>query len=121
MKKKGNNILQAFDKNDFVIVIKPQMFKGDWSGEIDVNVVSSGDSDLPDDDYYSLLHFTRMVCASIPLMEQSDEFREECERQVEIQMDFLAQEKADKNKLTVVGKEGNVIQLNFNSDTKGSA
>ena len=30
MKKKGNNILQAFDKNDFVIVIKPQMFKGDW-------------------------------------------------------------------------------------------
>ena len=54
-------------------------------------------------------------------MEQSDEFREECERQVEIQMDFLAQEKANKNKLTVVGKEGNVIQLNFNSDTKGSA
>ena len=32
-----------------------------------------------------------------------------------------AKEKANKNKLTVVGKEGNVIQLNFNSDTKGSA
>tara|TARA_B100000424_G_C22543174_1_gene309295 strand:+ start:108 stop:473 length:366 start_codon:yes stop_codon:yes gene_type:complete len=121
MKKKGNNILQSFNKNDFVIVIKPQMSKGEWSGEIDVNVVSSGDSELPDEDYYSLLHFTRMVCASIPLMEHNDDFREECERQVEIQMDLLAQERANKKRLTVVGKEGNVIQLNFNSDTKGSA
>ena len=34
MKKKGNNILQSFNKNDFVIVIKPQMSKGEWSGEI---------------------------------------------------------------------------------------
>ena len=107
--------------NDFLIVIRPKVEKDEWVGEVDVSVVSSGKSVLDDEDYYAMLQFTRMVCASIPLMEESQSVRDACEKLASEYMSTELDDAEEEDRLTIESTEGNVITLAFNSKTGGNA
>ena len=54
-----------------------------------------------------------MICTTVPMMEKDENFRNLVHRQ-------FAKDNEEINK-RVLTKEGNVIKLNFNSNTDGSA
>jgi hypothetical protein len=112
------------DKNvnteDFFVQLRPMMDKANqWTGAVDVNVVTLPDNPLDDDDYYAMLNLAKLVCSVVPVMEEDDDFRDKLEK-------WLTDYEADGGELaqevrgTVVNQEGNVVYLNFVSNTEGN-
>tara|TARA_R100000388_G_C7226910_1_gene152275 strand:+ start:459 stop:827 length:369 start_codon:yes stop_codon:yes gene_type:complete len=117
-------IHKAIKPQDFNINIRPNIREdGKWAGDINVNILVAGDNPLDDEDYESLLHFTKMVCSSIPIMEFSKEYRELVHK--------YTMEHGDETEITfepeyeergkVLDRTGNVITISFGTETKGSA
>ena len=66
-----------FDPNDYIIRLSPFLDKkGEWTGELMVGTVTTDDNNMSDYDHFQLMHLTEMVCASIPAMEEDDDFRQ---------------------------------------------
>jgi hypothetical protein len=108
---------------DFVICVRPQLTsKQEWTGEVDVSVVSSADNPLNDEDYYGLLEFCRVMCATVPLMEYDDNLRNKALNILKKEDEVYENNKA-KKKAKIVDKHDNVVVVSFNADTntKGNA
>ena len=91
--------------------------------KVDVSIMAMPDNPLVDEDYNQLMHFTKMVCASIPVMEEIEDLRnlvhEYVIKVVDNDMDIDVE--LEDNMGVEKTYDGNVIHLNFNSKTKGSA
>ena len=111
---------------DFIIQVKPFIDPktNQWTGVVSLNIISSDHSTLNKDDTDSLWHICKMMCSTLPLIEEDKEFAS--------MLDAIAKEHSDdmylnnnnennKNPLTSIEKDGNVIKLNFKSSTKGNA
>jgi hypothetical protein len=72
-------------------------------------------SPLDDVDYFSLMNFVRMIMATPVLIEEDENARD--------RLWAIAQKDIDQQKKNgkIVGREGNIIKLNFNNKTDGSA
>tara|TARA_R100001510_G_C7557162_1_gene138618 strand:+ start:113 stop:469 length:357 start_codon:yes stop_codon:yes gene_type:complete len=112
---------EKIEAEDFILRIRPYLDKeGTWNGEIDVAIVTQPDNNLDDEDYFQVMHFCKMIASSIPVMELNEDFRE-------LVHDYVV-EKVDKhydvelkNKPKVINQEGNVVQIDFGTNTKGNA
>ena len=109
---------------DFVIRVRPfSDDDGSWSGEVDVAIMYGDDNPLKDDDFYQVLHFTKMMCAAVPVMEEVEELRTLINDYVlkvldkEMEIDVELEERCGVEKTY----DGNVVHLNFNTKTGGSA
>ena len=110
---KKEKVMLGFNEEDFIITISPTLddnFR--WTGEVKVGIDMAEQDFLHEDDYYSLLEFCNLVCTSVPLMEKDVTFRNHI-------YSYYKKDLQEKNK--ILTKEGNVIKLNFNSKTDGSA
>jgi len=112
------------NEEDFLIRVRPfSNDEGRWSGEVDISIMAMPDNPLDDEDYYNLMHFTKMMCASVPVMEEVEELRNIVHEYVtkvidtEMDIDVELEEKSGVEKTY----DGNVIHLNFNTKTGGSA
>ena len=106
---KEDNILIDFHPNDYIIRLSPFVDeKGNWTGELMVGTISTEDNVMNDTDHYQLMHLTQMVCASIPAMEESEEFRELL---TEIVDDVVAGSEEEESKIT--GVDENIISVKF--------
>ena len=66
-----------FEDEDFIIRIRPSVEEnGEWTGEIDISIIAGPDNPLDDESYSQVMHFVRMMCATVPIMEQSKELRD---------------------------------------------
>ena len=104
-----------FNNNDYLIRVSPEMIKERWSGNVTVDVVTSNYNTLNSSDDVAMLYMCRLMSSVIPMLEENEDF-------ADIIQEFA--KKLDNNKdgvLTVLGKDGNVVKLGFNSDTEGSA
>ena len=124
MNKMMTKLSKEINIEDFLIRIRPfSDDDGRWSGEVDVSIMAMPDNPLVDEDYNQLMHFTKMVCASIPLMEEIEDLRnlvhEYVIKVVDNDMDIDVE--LEDNMGVEKTYDGNVIHLNFNSKTKGSA
>ena len=96
---------------------------GRWSGEVDISIMAMPDNPMDDEDYYQVMHFAKMTCASVPVMEEVEELRNVVHEYVtqvmdnEIDIDVELEEEAGVEKIY----DGNVVHLNFNTKTGGSA
>lgn len=115
---------KEISKEDFVIRVRPFADdNGRWSGEVDISIMAMPDNPLVDEDYSQVMHFTKMMCASVPVMEEIEELRNIAHEYVikvidnEDGIDVELEEECGVEKTY----DGNVIHLNFNSKTKGSA
>ena len=118
-------IKKEIQDEDFVIRIRPFADDdGRWTGEIDVSIIAFPDNPMDDEDYGQVMHFAKMMCATVPIMEESKEIRdiahdyvmEVIDNEMDIDIE-LEEEEAGVEKTY----DGNIIHLNFNSKTGGSA
>jgi hypothetical protein len=69
--------MSEVDNNDFVIRIRPfQYDSGEWTGDVDICIVTQEKNDLITEDYEERMHLSRMIAACVPLMEKNQELRE---------------------------------------------
>jgi len=120
--------MKELEKNlqeeDFLIRIRPfANDDGEWSGEIDISVISMPDNPMDDEDYYHVMHFCKMMCASVPIMEEVQEMRDivheyvinVLDKEMDIDVELEEEEGVEKT------YDGNVVHLSFNTKTGGSA
>ena len=117
-------IKKEIQDEDFVIRIRPFADDdGRWTGEIDVSIIAFPDNPMDDEDYGQVMHFAKMMCATVPIMEESKEIRDIAHDYVmevidnEMDISVELEEEAGVEKTY----DGNIVHLNFNSKTRGSA
>jgi hypothetical protein len=107
--------------NDFIIRIRPQSENNEWTGEIDVAIITNDDNNMSDDDYYQILHLTKMVACTIPIMEEDGPLRDTVHNFV-IAYDMPEEDiPVDSDRGKVLNIDDNVVTLSFGTMTKGSA
>tara|TARA_B100000767_G_C19315312_1_gene349277 strand:+ start:196 stop:525 length:330 start_codon:yes stop_codon:yes gene_type:complete len=107
---KEDNILIDFHPNDYIIRLSPFVDeKGNWTGELMVGTISTEDNVMSDNDHYQLMHLTQMVCASIPAMEENEDFRELLTEIVDDVVEGSKEEEESK----ITGVDGNIISVKF--------
>jgi hypothetical protein len=107
--------------DDFVVRIRPTVANNEWTGEIDIAIITSADNNLEDESYFQMMHFTKMMCATVPLMEVNEGMREFVHNYVVEEIDNMLESVVEEQEVTVTQEDGNVIRLNFGTRTKGSA
>jgi hypothetical protein len=117
-------LLTEVNEEDFLIRVRPFADDdGAWSGEVDISIMAMPDNPLDDDDYYKVMHFAKMMCASVPVMEESEDLRDIVHEYVvnvldnEMEIDVELEEEAGVEKTY----DGNIVHINFNTKTGGSA
>jgi hypothetical protein len=117
-------LLTEVNEEDFLIRVRPfANDDGAWSGEVDISIMAMPDNPLDDDDYYKVMHFAKMMCASVPVMEESEELRDIVNEYVvnvldnEMEIDVELEEEVGVEKTY----DGNIVHINFNTKTGGSA
>ena len=117
-------IKENINDEDFIIRIRPCADDdGKWTGEVDISVMAFPDNPVDEDDYDQLMHFCKMMCASVPIMQESKELRDLTHEYVinfvdtEMEIDVELEEEVGVERTY----DGNIIHLNFNSKTGGSA
>jgi len=112
------------NEEDFLIRVRPFADDdGKWSGEVDISIMAMPDNPMDDEDYYQVMHFAKMMCASVPVMEEVEELRNIVHEYVtkvidtEMDIDVELEEEAGVEKTY----DGNVVHLSFNTKTGGSA
>ena len=112
----------SFEDEDFVIRVRPSLNGDDWTGEIDISIISQASNPLNDEGYNQVMHFCKMMCATVPIMEQDETIRNLVHTYV---MEVVDRETTvvaeDEDELGITKEDGNVVHLNFGSKTKGSA
>ena len=112
----------SFEDEDFVIRVRPSLNGDDWTGEIDISIISQANTPLNDAGYNQVMHFCKMMCATVPIMEQDETIRNLVHTYV---MEIVDKETTvvveEEDELVITKEDGNVVHLNFGSKTKGSA
>ena len=115
---------ERFDKvkkEDFIIRIRPYIDReGSWNGDIDVAIITQPENHLEDEDYFQVMHFCKMIASSIPVMELNEDFRELVHNYVVEKVDNNTEVEV-KDKPKVLSENGNVVEIDFKTKTKGNA
>lgn len=113
----------SIEDEDFVIRIRPSIEGEEWTGEIDISIISSGAAQLNDESYGQLMHFCKMMCSTVPIMERDEAIRDLVHQYVLEVVDNEPEDmvEQDSQDITITHESGNVVRLNFNSKTGGSA
>ena len=116
MKKIDTKFLKP---EDFLINVRPILDqKRAWTGQVEINIMSSKENGLSRFDNESLFHLCTCMSALVPMMEVDKDLLFEIEDFVK---ELRKKDTRENDKLTVKSKDGNVITLDFKSDTEGSA
>ncbi len=113
----------AIEDEDFVIRIRPFTEGEDWTGEIDISIITDAGNTLNDESYGQLMHFCKMMCASVPIMENDEHLRNRIHSYVleVVDNEPMDMVEEDDQEITITHEDGNVVHLNFGSKTKGNA
>jgi hypothetical protein len=115
---------KQIEDEDFVIRLRPYADDdGKWNGEIDISIMAFPENRMDDDDYGQVMHFCKMMCATVPIMEESKDIRDIIHEYVlnviDNEMDITVELEEEMGVEKTY--DGNVIHLNFNTKTGGSA
>lgn len=104
-------ILIDFDPNDFLIRLNPVLDDdGLWNGDVAVGIITTPENDLDEEDFDQMMYLTMMVTSSLPLMEESIEFRtalSACAKR------FHSEDEPEEKKPKTEKISDNVIKLKF--------
>lgn len=116
--------MDSVEEDDFIIRIRPSHVDGEWTGELDISIISQAGNELNDEGYGQVMHFCKMMCASVPLMEVDEKLRNLIHSyvmEVVDKEDDTVLEDDDDDDIIITKEDGNVVHLSFGSKTKGSA
>ena len=99
-----------FEPNDYIIRLSPFLDEqGNWTGELMVGSVTTGENNLSDEDHFSLMQLTQLVCASVPALEESEQVRKILTSIVE----DISYDEPEVVESKVQEVKENVIRVNF--------
>tara|TARA_R100001510_G_C7499182_1_gene103592 strand:- start:186 stop:527 length:342 start_codon:yes stop_codon:yes gene_type:complete len=103
---------------DFTIRVRPLIDKDkNWTGEIDVVIITQPHNALSDDDYYQIMHICKMISSVIPLMEKDVKLRDTVNDYVVNKLDKdYTHDITKDSKIEKI--EDNIIRINFRPETK---
>jgi hypothetical protein len=105
--------MSEVDKNDFVIRLRLSQYdSGEWTGDVDICIVTQEKNDLSTEDYDELMHLSRMIAASVPLMEKNQELRELIHNIVKRTSDNNL-EVTYPREVNKIDKKDNIITIDF--------
>ena len=111
-----------FEPNDFVIRLRPHMEQEEWNGDVDISIMWDGTNHLSQDDFFRFMHLAKMICASVPMMEDNPALRNDISDFVYESYSTLDNDKpAPQSQPEILDRQGNVVYLSFNTKTEGSA
>lgn len=117
-------LIDSINDEDFIIRVRPfSDDDGQWSGEIDLSIMAFPKNPMDDEDYGNVMHFVKMMCATVPVMEQEESIRDLVHEYVlkvidnEMDIDVELEEECGVEKTY----DGNIVHLNFNTKTGGNA
>ena len=111
-----------FEPNDFVIRLRPHMEEDEWIGDVDISIMWDGSNDLSDSDFINFMHLTKMVCASVPLMEDNPKLKSDISDFVYGSYNDIGEgSDSPQRQPDIIDRQCNVVYLSFNTKTKGSA
>ena len=118
---KKDKIFFELEPEDFILRIHPKRDANNkWTGEVVVGIVTADENPLDDSDYSGMLQFTNLISSTVAMMEEDEDFREAVMEFAESEL--KRQEVIVPSKVKVIKDvTSNVIKLNFNTDTDGSA
>ena len=119
-----DELIDNIQDEDFVIRIRPFADDdGQWSGELDISIMAFPKNPMPDEDYSQEMHFCKMMCATVPIMEQEKSIRDVVHEYVNTVIDNEMDIDVELEEEMGVEKEydGNVVHLTFNTKTGGTA
>tara|TARA_R100000742_G_C4275010_1_gene95240 strand:- start:1115 stop:1471 length:357 start_codon:yes stop_codon:yes gene_type:complete len=109
------------EEEDFVIRVHPHRDTNNkWTGDVTLGIITSDDNPLSDYDFYYMMEFVNLICASVPLMSEDESFRIALEDFIEEEKKVIEANARRKRKLKKETK-GNVITVNFSDKVDGSA
>lgn len=115
------------DEEDFIIKIHPQRdSNNNWTGDVKLGIITSHDNPLTDNDFFYMMEFTNLICATVPMMSEDPDFREEIQAFVDAEREEekakqIANLRKKPNKNKVTETTGNVIKVAFSDKIDGSA
>lgn len=117
-----NNLLEL-SEDDFIVRIRPTVVDKEWTGEVDIAIVTSAHNQLDDESFNQMIHFTKMMCATVPMMEYDEEMRDYVHNYVMEELDNMMEEMVehDDQEVVITKEDGNIVRLSFGSKTKGNA
>ena len=118
-----DTMYENIEDEDFVIRVRPTVDGGQWTGEVDIAIIAGADNPLDDEGYTQLMHFCKMMCSTVPIMESDETIRNLVHTYVMEVVDNEEGFDVELEQELGVEKEydGNVVHLTFNSKTGGSA
>jgi len=118
-----DTMYENIEDEDFVIRVRPTVDGGQWTGEVDIAIIAGADNPLDDEGYTQLMHFCKMMCSTVPIMESDETIRNLVHTYVMEVVDNEDGIDVELEQELGVEKEydGNVVHLTFNSKTGGSA
>jgi|TARA_R100000482_G_scaffold85507_1_gene34277 hypothetical protein len=108
-------------EEDFLIRVRPLKRDDEFNGEASFSVISSDSSALSVDMKEDLEYVVKCMLSVVPLMEQDMEFRNFVAHYVDNYFVYEFDERTSSSQSLIKGIDGNVITINFNTDTEGSA
>ena len=111
----------SFEDEDFIIRVRPGLDGEEWTGEIDISIISQGENPLNDEGYGQVMHFCKMLCSTVPIMEQDETIRNLVHTYVMEVVDKDEEDVVEDDDIIITKEDGNVVHLSFGSRTKGSA
>ena len=102
---------------DFLIQVSPTVDdESHWTGQVEINIITSDDSSLVKEELEALLFFCQMICASVPIYEHHDSIREMAAWLVNEKYSEEGKKKLNGGQRTagVVSTEDNIIKVDFN-------
>tara|TARA_X000000950_G_scaffold283966_1_gene386034 strand:- start:758 stop:1129 length:372 start_codon:yes stop_codon:yes gene_type:complete len=119
-----DKIAKEVQNEDLLIRVRPFADNdGKWTGEVDISIMAMPDNPMDDEDYYQVMHFAKMMCATVPVMEEVEDLRNIVHEYVLKVIDNEDDIEVELEEEITVEKtyDGNVVHLNFNTKTGGSA
>lgn len=109
---------EHLNDEDFLIQITPRLndsFR--WTGEIEINIISSDDTCLNKEEAEALLFFCQMICAAVPIYEEHDSIREMAAWLVNEKYTEKGKKKLNggHRRAEIISTEDNIITIDFNS------
>jgi len=108
-----------YNPKDFFIQLSPLLDdKGNWVGEIDINLIVNQTSPLKPEDFEDIYKIQKLMSISLSLFEEFSHVKELAEWSLRAKENSSAKDTTVTNQPTVVESEDNVITLDFSSHKK---
>ena len=110
------------DEEDFVIRIHPHRDTNNkWTGDVTLGIITSDENPLSAHDFFYMMEFTNLICAVVPVMQDSSSVREKLESFVEEEKRQVIEKEKKVKRLKKIETKGNVISIKFSDKVDGSA